>query len=181
MIRVFLDAVASSVKQYLPILDKAVYLAKIDDEGRILVQSADRQNEYAYAGLKDNDSNYFYIRHRDGGEIFFSDAPDAKRLACGHTKIQSRYELKLVACLKNWCAYNAEDTIRRALVNADLPDINDNVPVRMNITNASIMPKRSVIDSISVLEEESPKPKQFDKNLIFVAIEFDLTFENNYF
>ena len=181
MIGVFLDSIANSVRQYLPILEKAVYLARIDEEGRVLVQSTERQNEFVYAGLKDNENNYFYIRHRDGGEIFFEDAPNSKRLVCGHTKIVSKYELRLVACLKNWCAYNAESTIRKALINADLPDINDNVPVAMNITNASIMPKKSVIDSISVLTEESPKPKQFDKNLIFIAIDFDLTFENNYF
>ena len=97
------------------------------------------------------------------------------------SKLVSKYELRLVACLKNWCAYNAEDSIRTALINADLPDISDNVPRRMKITNAGITPKKSIIDSISVLGEESPKPKQFDKNLIFVAIDFDLQFENNYF
>jgi hypothetical protein len=181
MIYRYLHIIADTVKQSLPNLTKAIYLARIDDEGRVLVQSTDRQNEFIYAGLKDNDSDYFYIRHRDGGEIFFEEASDAKRLVCGHTKIVSKYELRLVACLKNWCAYNAEDSIRTALINADLPDIKDNVPVRMNITNAGIMPKKAIIDSISVLTEESPKPRQFDKNLIFIAIDFDLTFENNYF
>lgn len=181
MIYGYLDIIADTVKQSLPNFTKAIYLARIDDEGRVLVQSTERQNEFVYAGLKDGESDYFYIRHRDGGEIFFEDSPDSKRLVCGHTKIVSKYELRLVACLKNWCAYNAEDSIRTALINADLPDINDNVPRRMKITNAGITPKKSIIDSISVLSEESPKPKQFDKNLIFVAIDFDLQFENNYF
>lgn len=177
----YIAIIADTIKQYLPQLDKAVYLARIDDEGRILMQNQANQNEYVYAGIKDNDSNYFYIRHRDSGEIFFTDSSSPSISSCTNTNIISRYELKVVACLRNWCPYNTEEMIRRALMNAALPDINDNVPPGMYIRNASISPIRSVIDSIAVLKEESSKPKQFDKNLIFVAVDFDLELENIYF
>jgi hypothetical protein len=43
-----------------------------------------------------------------------------------------------------------------------------------------IKPIKSTIDAIAVLAEESPKPKQFDKSLNFVAIDFDVVFELNY-
>jgi len=178
----FIGILADSIKQYLPQLDKAVYLARIDDEGRILMQSQANQNEYVYAGIKDNDSNYFYIRHRDSGEIFFNESTTPAITSCNiNSNIISRYELKVVACLRNWCPYNTEAAIRRALMSAPLPDINDNVPARMSIRNASVTPIRSVIDSIAVLKEESSKPKQFDKNLIFVSVDFDLQLENIYF
>lgn len=177
----YIAAIADAIKQYLPQLDKAVYLARIDDEGRILMPSPNNQNEYVYAGIKDNDSNYFYIRHRDSGEIFFTDSASPSISSCTNTNIISRYELKVVACLRNWCPYNTEEMIRRALMNAYLPDINDNSPAGMRIRNASISPIRSIIDSIAVLKEESSKPKQFDKNLIFVAVDFDLELENIYF
>lgn len=169
MIYSYLDIIAESIKQHLPMLDKAIYLAKIDDEGRILVKSASNQNEYSYAGLKDNEGNYFYIRHRDGGEIKIEEANNHKKITCSHSIFLSTYELKLVACLTNWCPYNANDTLFKALMKANLN------------SDATIMPKKAVIDSLAVMQEESPKPRQFDKNLIFVSMEFDLIIETNYY
>lgn len=169
MIYSYLDIISNSLKQHLPMLDKAIYLAKIDDEGRILVKTSGNQNEYSYAGLKDNEGNYFYIRHRDGGEIKIDPTSGYKKATCNHISLTSTYELKLVACVKNWCPYNAEEMIKKALVYADIH------------TDASITPKKAIIDSLAVIQEESPKPKQFDKNLIFVSMEFDLTIETNYY
>lgn len=169
MIYNYLDAIAQSIKHHLPILDKSIYLAKIDDEGRILVKSSNTQNEYLYAGIKDNEGNYFYIRHRDGGEIKIEETNNYKKVSCNHVSLTSKYELKLVACVKNWCPYNAEEMLKRALMNAHIGN------------DGSILPKIAVIDSLSVMQEESPKPKQFDKNLIFVSVEFDLLIENHYY
>lgn len=177
----FLDAIAASLRNYFPMLDTIVYPARIDEEGRVLVQSSEKQNEFVYAGIKDNHENYAYIRHRDSGEIIHTEMQTGKMMTCSQTKMVSKYELRVVVCLKNWCPYNTEDTIRKALITAQLPNIDDNWPPKQWIRNANAIPKRSVIDSITVLREESPKPKQFNKNLIFVAVDFDLTLEINYF
>lgn len=168
MINTYLDAIALNIKHFLPMLERGVYLAKIDDEGRILVKSATFQNEYTYAGIKDNESNYFYIRYRDGGEINIEETGNYKKVTCNHYSLTSKYELKLVACLKNWCPYNAEEMIKKALIKTSVDDVD-------------VMPKRAVIDSVTVVAEESPKPKQFDKNLTFVSMDFDLIIETNYY
>lgn len=178
----FIDNIATTIRSYVPQLERGIYLARIDDEGRILAQSQDNQNEFVYAGIKDNDGNYFYIRHRDSGEIFYNESTDYKRLVCNQTKLNARYSLRLVAVVRNWCPYNLEDNLRRALINVPLPDIDNRSTGVEYIRNGNISQTKSIIDSIAVLKEESPnKKKQFDKNLIFVAVDFDLTLEYNYF
>jgi hypothetical protein len=177
----FIDIIAANIKRFVPQMQTALYLARIDDEGRVLIQSTSNQNEFVYGGLKDNQGDYFYIRHRDTGEIYYSESSDSKIMTCNQSKVVSRYELKVVACLRNGCPYTLEDNLKRALMTANFPDVNETQPVRQLIRNVGVMPVKSVIDSIGVLKEESPKPKQFDKNLIFVSMEFDLTFETSYF
>lgn len=169
----FLDDIAQNVKLRTSI-EKAVYLARIDEEGRVLMQSNPTTNEFVWAGISDTDSNYFYIRHRDSGQIFYEESPDARIKSCGHSKTITRYELRLVAVLKNWCPYNTEETLRSALLTTKMPNMD-------NKTGARVILRQSCIDSIQVLKDESPKPKQFDKNMIFVAIDFDLEFVVNYF
>lgn len=177
----YLDNIAHSVKTVLPMLDRGIYLARIDEEGRILMQSSPNQNEYVYAGIRDNDANYFYIRHRDSGEIFFEESQTKSKISCGSDSSIARYELRIVAVLKNWCPYNAEEMIRRALMNTGFADIEETVPTRMTIKNVDLKTTRSCIDSIQVLREESPNPKQFDKNNIFVSVDFDLYMEYTYY
>lgn len=177
----YLDNIAASVKRFLPQLDRGIYLARIDEEGRILMQSNPDQNEFVYAGIRDNDGNYFYIRHRDSGEIFFENSASKSQISCGQTNMIARYELRLVAVVRNWCAYNTEAALRNALIAASLENINQISPIHMLIRNPGVMPIRSCIDSIQVLKDESPKAKQFDKNNIFVSIDFDLTMEYVYF
>lgn len=177
----FIDIIAANIKRFIPQLGTGVYLARIDDEGRVLVQSSSNQNEFIYAGLKDNQGDYFYIRHRDSGEIFYTESSDSKLMTCSQSKMVSRYELKVVVCIKNGCPYQTEENLKRALLTANFPDINETQPVRQLIRKVGVMPVRSIIDSIGVLKEESPKPKQFDKNLIFVSMDFDLSFETSYF
>lgn len=177
----FFEAIATSVRNYFPQVKKVIYPARIDDEGRVLVQSSEKQNEFVYAGIKDNEGDYAYIRHRDSGEIIHRPLKTAKTMSCNHTVMETDYNLRIVLCLRNWCPYNAEDNLRRALMKADFPNIDDNWPPKQVIRNAEAVPIRSVIDSITILKEESPKAKQFDKNLMFVAIDFDLTLQINYF
>lgn len=178
----YLDNIADTIKQYLPQLDKAVYLARIDDEGRVLMPSPDNQVEYVYAGIRDNDSNYFYIRHRDSGEIFYSEPSSLKQITCSQSSVVARYELRVVVSIRNSCPYNTEEMIRRALYNVNLPDYNTNNNSSQYITNASITLVKSMIDSIAVMKEETPdKKKQFDKNINFIAVDFDLEMELSYF
>lgn len=173
-IDVILEKIANHVKAIIPDLSKAVYLARIDPEGRILIQSEPTKNEFVYAGINDNDANYFYIRHRDGGEIFYEESANARQFSCSPVnRVNSRYELRLVAVQRNWCGYNLEHAIRTALMTLRIGDFDE-------FRLIQIKPVKSIIDSISVLNEESPKPKQFDKNLTFVAVDFDVVFELNY-
>ena len=54
----FIPYIAEQVKQYLPQLGRVVYLARIDEEGRVLMPREDNQNEFVYAGLSDTEGNY---------------------------------------------------------------------------------------------------------------------------
>jgi hypothetical protein len=169
----FLENIVYNVKQRTSI-EKAVYLARIDDEGRILMPVETNSNEFVWAGISDVDSNYLYIRHRDSGSIFYEESPDARIKSCGHSKTITRYELRLVACMKNWCSYNLEAELRSALLTTKFVNTS-------NMTSARVILRESCIDSMQVVKDESPKPKQFNKNLIFVSIDFDLEFVVNYF
>jgi len=175
MIHGFLEVIKNDILRIIPEFGKGIYLARIDDEGRVLRQKNAETNEFEYAGLSDTEGNYFYIRHRDSGEINFEESPNGKlNASCGQTRFVARYELRLVACLRRYCPYSLEYKLRNALAGTRFL----NTPETRNV---SILLRRSVIDSIAVLKEESPKPKSFDKNLIFVGIDFDLTYESNYF
>lgn len=174
MIHEILEIISNEITRHVPEFEKGIYLARIDDEGRILIQKDPIKNEFVWGGISDQDSRYFYIRHRDSGEIQFEESPNRPFSSCGSKKIISRYELRLVASLRNWCSYNLEDRLRRALMSIRIPDTPE-------MKSAIIQPRRSQIDSIAVLKEETPKPKQFEKSMIFVAIDFDLIFEMNYF
>lgn len=176
----YISYIAERIRQYLPQIERVIYLARIDDEGRVLMPREDNQNEFVYAGLSDTEGNYAYIRHIDSGEINYSAATSRQIDSCGtNHRINASINLRIVVCLRNWCAYNAEDQIRKALLTVELPDYqNANELIRF----ASVTPSKSMIDSIAVLKEESPnKKKQFDKNLIFVASDFNLEYEINYF
>jgi hypothetical protein len=170
----FLEMISNEVIRYVPEFNKSIFLARIDDEGRILMQTSPTSNEFQWAGLSDTESDYFYIRHRDGGEIFFEEAANGKTYTCGHKRMLTRYELRLVACGKGLDPYNLEEKIRLGLMSCRIPDQPD-------IKGIQMIPRRSQIDSIQVMKDEVPKPKQFDKNLIFVAVDFDLMFEKSYF
>lgn len=173
-----IDTILSNLSNYIlqlvPGFQKAVYLARIDSEGRIMIQSEATKNEFVYSGISDTESNYFYIRHRDGGQIFYEESANSRQFSCQTMKrINSRYELRLVAVQRNWCSYNLENAIRTAMMQAKFNDFNEFELIQ-------IKPIQSTIDAITVLSDESPKPKQFDKSLNFVAIDFDVVFEINY-
>lgn len=176
----YLPYIAESIRHYLPQLDRIIYLAHIDDEGRVLMPREDNQNEFVYAGLSDTEGNYAYIRHTGSGEINYAPATSRQIDSCGSNhRINASVSLRIVVCLRNWCAYNAEEQIRKSLLTVSLPDYQTNNEL---VRYANISPTKSMVDSIAVLKEESPnKKKQFDKNLIFVASDFNLEYEINYF
>jgi hypothetical protein len=80
-----------------------------------------------------------------------------------------RYNLRVVACLKNSDPVCFEEKIRFAIMNAGLVS-------NSSFANVSIEPIESTIDPMAVVIEESPKGivKPFDKNLTFIAFDFDL-------
>lgn len=169
-----LSALSASVQKAVPDLKKAVYLAKIDEEGRIMRQVYPTQNEYKWAGIADNEGEYFYIRHRDGGTIYFEDAADTRRFYCSHRRQLNRYELRLVAVMRDVTGLELETSVRKAIIKTILADMAE-------IKKIEFTPRKSLTDTMAVFAEESPRQKPFDKSLTFVAIDFDLTFEMNYF
>ena len=169
-----LSAAVGNVQAAVPHFKKAVYLAKIDEQGRILKQVYPTQSEYKWAGIADNEGDYFYIRHRDGGEIYFEDPADTKRFYCSHRRQLNRYELRLVAVMREVSGIELETKVRSALIKTILADMGA-------IKKIEFVPRKSIIDTMAVFKEESPTTKPFDKSLTFVAIDFDLTFEMNYF
>lgn len=177
MIKDILNVLINSIKIKMPEFTKGVALAIIDDEGRVLLQNDD-SNEYVYSGIGDNVINWFYIRHRDNGEIRFEDLPNNKQfVSCSQTANVSVFELRVVCCVKNWCRYELENRLRNAITSTQLGDFTIG---NQMIKNVQFKPVRSQVDSIAVLKTETDKPKQFDKNLIFVAIDFDLSLTNFY-
>lgn len=174
MIKELLNRVSKNVLDRLPLFQKGVFLARIDEEGRVLIQSDPLKNEFTYSGIKDSEGSYFYIRHRDSGEIRFDESSSNRFSSCAVQVRTSTFELRLVACFKGACQYVMEENIRKAIVQANLLNCGE-------IRNPKIVPVRSQIDSIAILKEESPKPRAFSKNLLFVAIDFDLSFDNYYF
>lgn len=144
---------------------KGIAIARLDEEGRVLLQD-EISNEYRYAGLNDYDDSYFYIRHRDTGEILYGESSQ-KNFVSIQNFYTVQYQMRIVACFKNMNHYELEEKIRFVLMNASLPQ-------SASFANATIKPISSQIDSIQVLKDESKTAKPFDKNLIFVAHDFDI-------
>lgn len=145
---------------------KGVAIARLDEEGRVLIQEPN-VNEFRFAGLNDYDDSYFYIRHRSTGEINYGDSSQ-KKFTGMQNFIRAEYQMRIVACMKNIDAYELESKIRFVLMNADIEE-------SATFANPTITPVSSQIDSIQVLFEESKQGKPFDKNLIFIAHDFNLT------
>jgi hypothetical protein len=156
---------ASDLMKTMP-FKKGIAIARLDDEGRVLIQD-EGVNEYRFAGLNDYDDAYFYIRHRETGEILYGDSAQ-KKFAGMQNFVRVEFQMRIVACMKNADPYALESQIRFALMNANLPSSS-------TFVNATITPVSSQIDSIQVLFQESKQGKPFDKNLIFVAHDFNLT------
>lgn len=160
-----IHCLASDLMKAMP-FKKGIAIARLDDEGRVLIQD-EGVNEYRFAGLNDYDDAYFYIRHRSTGEITYGDSSQ-KKFTGMQNFVRVVYQMRIVACMKNADAYALESQIRYILMNANLPS-------SATFANAAITPVSSQIDSIKVLADESKQGKPFDKNLIFVAHDFNLT------
>jgi hypothetical protein len=161
-----LENIVKSIQNAVPELKKSVFLAIIDDEGRVLKRDQ-TQNEYIFAGINDHDDSYFYIRTRNSGKIEFSETTMSKKFAQMQNFYRIRYELRVVACLKNSDPICLEESIRFGVMNASLNSTS-------TFANVSVQPVQSLIDSMAVVSEETKKSKPFSKNLTFVAFDFDL-------
>jgi hypothetical protein len=163
-IQIIADAISSSI----PDFKKSVFLAVLDEEGRVLKRDQ-TSNEYVFAGINDLDNSYFYIRTRNSGKIEFSESSTSKKFAQFQNFFRVRYELRVVACLQNVDPFCFEESLRFAIMNANLQS-------SAIFANVSVVPVQSLIDPIAVVSEETPskKTKQFSKNLTFVAFDFDI-------
>jgi len=164
----FICTIADAIHAKIPSLTKSVYLAKIDDDGRVLVRDKN-SNEYQFAGIHDQDSAWFYIRFRNDGRIEYQSPSTSKKFTSFQSFFQIRYQLRVVACLRGAEPWMFEEHLRSAVMNANLPST-------ATFANVSIIPVESTIDPVSVVIAESPgkKGRAFDKNLTFVAFDFDL-------
>lgn len=160
--------VAESIHSVIPSLTKSVYLAKIDDDGRVLVRDAN-SNEYQFAGIHDQDSGWFYIRFRNDGRVEYQSPSTTKKFTGIQSFFQIRYQLRVVACLRGAEPWQLEERLRMAVMNADLPST-------ATFANTGIIPVESTIDPVTVVIAESPgkKGRPFDKNMTIVAFDFDL-------
>jgi len=175
MIQPYLDAITRSLFHQNPLFEKGVSLAFLDDKGRVMMQSNPEQNEYQWAGISDTSSNYFYIRHRDSGEIIHEQIESRNFGSCSGPVTQlSKFEFRVVASMVNFCPYKLERLVREGLMKSNFQDT-------ATITVVTVTPVRSNVNSMAVVAEESPVQKQFDKNLIFVAVDFDLSMKIKYF
>lgn len=172
-IKYALDKLKEGILNAFPIYN-VYYLARIDDEGRVLIPIEDGANEFKALGTTDTMNNYMYIRHMDTGSIYMNEITEGRKMSCVSSRYEIRYELRIVAGMKNSDSYAIEDTLRRVIAKTRVGDTYE-------MKNIKLVPRKSIIDSMTVVKEESPKPKQFDKNLIFVAIDFDLSFEMHYY
>lgn len=177
MIHSLLQAITDEMIHRNPRFQHGISLGFMDKDGRVMKQKDAGRNEFEWAGIDDGIHNYFYIRHRTsglishepsqgGGKAFSSCSPNANQV--------SRYELRLVACLHNYCPYTLEREIRTSLIMARFPLV-------QGMSKVSAIPVTSDVNSMGVVEEETGKARPFDPNLNFVAVDFDLTMEISYF
>ncbi len=166
-----IESLVAQLLQSIPEFKRGVAIARLDEEGRVLLQDA-TSNEFTFAGLHDQDENYFYIRHKETGEINYSES-SAKKFAGIQNFFRVNYEMRIVACVRRADCYALEEKIRFALMNATLPSCSA-------FQNVAINPVRSQVDSITVLKEESKKAKPFDKSLIFVSHDFNIVGDRDF-
>lgn len=150
--------------------DRFILDARKDEEGRVTIPIEINGNERAFGGISDSNGCFFYMRWRDD-YIFYEDAGEDRRTGSCENFLEQRSPIRIVAVLDRPCdPYNIEAKIRTALLKY-------RIQRGSGIKSGRIIVRQSLIDSFLVLKEESPKPKKFDKNLTFVAIDFDLSID----
>jgi len=150
--------------------DRFILDARKDEEGRVTIPIEINGNERAFGGITDSNGCFFYMRWRDD-YIFYEDAGEDRRTGSCENFLEQRSPIRIVAVLDRPCdPYNIEAKIRTALLKY-------RIQRGAGIKSGRIIVRQSLIDSFLVLKEESPKPKKFDKNLTFVAVDFDLSID----
>jgi len=150
--------------------DRFILDARKDEEGRVTIPIEINGNERAFGGITDSNGCFFYMRWRDD-YIFYEDAGEDRRTGSCENFLEQRSPIRIVAVLDRSCdPYNIEAKIRTALLKY-------RIQRGAGIKSGRIVVRQSLIDSFLVLKEESPKPKKFDKNLTFVAVDFDLSID----
>lgn len=151
---------------------EGIYLARIDDDGRVLIMKEDG-NEFDYAGISDNKGNYFYIRHLFSGRIKYDVLEDENRKSSCEQNVRTKIEVRLVSITENLNPYVVEESIRGGLLSMDIPNCGNKRNINVDLVSSNI-------DSFKVLSEEAPKTKMFRKELCFVYVDFDIYFDQNF-
>ncbi len=155
-----------NVLRQAPMFEKYFGLARKDHEGRILMPIGN-QNEYEWVGIQDNKCNYFYARYRDGSMIRYEEAEESRFSSSCEDVVKAIYELRIVAVFRGEKPENVERLISSALVRTKFNSTKD-------IRSAKVKLKASDTDAISVFIDENEDERGFDKNLLFVSVDFDL-------
>ncbi len=162
-----LEHIAKDVFEMTGCFDTFFALAKMDENRRVILQDG-KSNEFRNVGITDVQRNFFYFRIGDEGSIQYIDNNSTRRLSsCSLEYIEQRVPVRLVAVVYRKDPIDLEAELRRALLTVQVPGNENANGIRISL-------KASIVDPLKVLSEEATKPKKFDKNLFFVAIDFDL-------
>jgi len=166
-----LNEIANKIKSKIPFFDKFFLEARRDEEGRVTLPIESNGNELTYTGITDNEGNFFYIRFREDF-IFYEELNEKSRFSACETFVEKRIPFRLVTVSTCSDSIELEKTISSIL-------FSHQVERSTSIKSGRVVLRQSLVDSYSVLREESKNPKKFDKFLKFVAIDFDLVVEWN--
>lgn len=162
--------IAEVIHRNFPQVTHSAWPAIIDEDGRILKQVDPGRNEFEWAGIDDAIKEYFYIRHRDGGIVKWEPqvAGDKRFTSCSPTTSMNEVlELRLVLSVCGFDRYKLTQMGMDALLHSAC----------MAFT---IRPIQAITDTITLVKDEFPKPKQFSPDIQMVGIDFDLVVAKNY-
>lgn len=161
--------IADRVKSHFPELNKGVFIAKKDAEGRVLEQKT-AMNEFTPLGIDDRSCDYFYIRHRESEQVLYEQTDEGRYATCERVQ-RATGQFRLVIVTDKVDRYSFEDRITRALISLDSND-------RIGMRDIDIEILESETDSITVAnaEAQEEKSKGFDPKLNLFSVDFDLVF-----
>lgn len=161
-----IQSILEQVKTGSGFFDNYYGLARKNHLGHVVIPVPGK-NEYKWAGITDDQSNYFYCRFRDGSRVRYEQAESSKIFSGCEEVVKSIYELRIVAVVRSLLSEDVEKAISSELLKIKFVPCKD-----LRLTR--IFLKGSDTDSISVFIDEHDKQDDFDPDLILVSVDFDV-------